>query len=188
MSIAGNDLLSDVENGGGRWTKLGQFLRRYVVPQIQNVAQNAAVSATSQIPAPDPPESISVTPIGTEHIQVVVNHTAPVQKGVQYFTHIATNPQMTNALIVHHGTSRSPVPIFLPTKDAGANVQNYYVATIAQYPGSQPSKPTFFGGATPVAVTLTGTTEANISPGTGSGTAANGGQTLVGYGKALVRL
>jgi len=59
---------------------------------------------------------------------------------------------------------------------------------VAQYPGSQPSKPTYYGGASPVAVTMGGTTQMDIQPGTGSGTAVNGGQALVGLGKSQVRL
>lgn len=121
-------------------------------------------------------------------MQVVVNHTAPLQKGVQYVTHIATNPQFTNAIVVDHGSSRCPPHINLPTKDASGNVHQYYVATVAQYPGSPPSAPVFFGGQTPVAVTMGGATQMDIQPGTGSGTAVNGAQALVGLGKSQVRL
>jgi hypothetical protein len=190
MSIKGNDLLAQIENAADVQTlavKLGMYMRNYVNPAIQKTAQNAAVSTTSQVSAPAAPESISVSTSG-ELMQVVVNHTAPVQKGVRYITHIATNPQFINAIVVDHGASRCPPHINLPTKDASGAAHSYYVATVAQYPGSQPSKPTYYGGASPVAVTMGGTTQMDIQPGTGSGTAVNGGQALVGLGKSQVRL
>lgn len=184
MSIAGNDLLSQIEN---EMPKLGQYLRRYVAPAIQNTASAAAVSPHGDIQAPSSPESISVTTAG-ELAQVVVNHTAPIQKGVQYLTHIATNPQFTGAIIVDHGSSRTPPHINLPTKDSTGADHSYYFATIAQYPGSPPSAPTYFGGASPQPVTMSGTTHMDVQPGTGSGTARNGGQVFVGLGKSQVRL
>lgn len=191
MSIGGNDLLSQIENASDfsdLRTKLGIYLRRHVVPGIETTAQNAAVSPTSQIAAPAPPESINVTTAG-ELMQVSITHNAPLQKGVHYITHIATNPQLSNAIIIDHGPSRAPQHITLPTKSGdGTKTHSYYVATIAQYPGSPPSPPTFFGGAAPKAVTMGGTTQMDIQPGTGSGTASNGGQTLVGLGKSQVRL
>jgi hypothetical protein len=192
MALPGNDLLQQIENDS---PKLGQYLRRYILPAIQKTASNAAVDPSSNISAPAPPESVDVTTSG-ELMQVVVNHTAPIQKGVQYITHIATNPQFTNAIVVDHGSSRTPPHINLPTLNSPPvttpvtppTPHQYFVATVAQYPGSPPSKPTFFGGSAPTAITMGGTTQMNIQPGTGSGTASNGGQTLVGLGKAQVRL
>jgi hypothetical protein len=191
MSLPGNDLLTSVENPVDLPTlgrKLGQYLRRYVATSIQGTASNAGVAPNGNLAAPAPPESISVTTAG-ELMQVVVNHTAPISKGVQYITHIATNQQFTNPIIVDHGSSRCPPHISLPTKTGdGTATHNYYVATIAQYPGSPPSAPTYFGGVTPAPVTMSGTTQMDIQPGTGSGTAVNGGQPFVGLGKSQVRL
>jgi hypothetical protein len=184
VSIGGNDLLREVE---GMWPRLGVYLRSYIKPAIETTAQNAAVDTESNIAAPASPESINVTTSG-ELMQVVVNHTAPIQKGVQYITHVATNPQFLNPIIHDHGSSRCPPPFQLPTKDSGGNTHNYYIGTVVQYPGSPPSKPTYFGGVTPVAVTMSGTTQMDIQPGTGSGTASNGGQPFVGLGKSQVRL
>jgi hypothetical protein len=184
MSLPGNDLLTQVEQGN---PKLGQYLRQYLIPAIQQTASNAAVGPSGNIPAPAAPESINVTTSG-ELAQVVVTHNAPIQKGVQYLTHIATNPQFSGAIILDHGASRTPPHINLPTKDSLGATHNYYFATVAQYPGSPPSAPTYFGGASPVAVQMGGTTQLDIQPGTGSGTASNGGQTLVGLGKSQVRL
>lgn len=189
MTIAGNDLLTQIEQES---PKLGQYLRSYILPAIQTTAYNAAVDPSSNLAAPAAPESINVSTAG-ELMQVVVNHTAPAQKGVQYLTHIATNPQFSNAIIVDHGASRTPPHINLPTfaPPVGSDppvAHNYYVATVAQYPGSPPSKPTYWGGSSPVAVNMSGTTQMDIQPGTGSGTATNGGQALVGLGKAQVRI
>lgn len=184
MSIGGNELLAEVENA---FPRLGIYLRSYLVPAVENTAQNAAVGTTAQLPAPDPPESVGVTTAG-EMLQVVVTHNAPVQKGIQYITHIATNPQFLNPMIHDHGSSRAPVTLSLPTKDSTGATHSYYVATIAQYQGGPPSAPAYFGGKSPTAVTMSGTTEMDIQPGTGSGTASNGGQPFVGIGKSQIRL
>lgn len=184
MSLPGNDLLSQIEQEN---PKLGVYLRRYVLPSIQTTASNAAVAPSGNIPAPPAPQAIKVTTSG-ELMQVTIDHSAPIRKGIHYITHIATNPQFTNAQIFDHGASRCPPHINLPTKDASGNTHNYYVATVAQYPGSLPSEPTYHGGANPTAVTMGGTTQMDIQPGTGSGTASNGGQALVGLGKSQVRL
>ena len=190
MSLPGNDLLTAIENAQDLPTmaiKLGQYLRRHVATAIQTTAQNAAVDPSSQIAAPASPQSITVTTSG-ELAQIVVNHTAPIQKGVQYITTIATNPQFTGGIIHDHGSSRCPPPIYLPTKDSSGNTHNYYFGTIVQYPGSPPSKPTYFGGVSPVAVNMGGSTQMSLQPGTGSGTASNGNQPFHGLGKAVVRL
>ncbi len=190
MSLPGNDLLSQIENSSESPTlavKLGQYFRRYINPAIQTTAKNAAVSPSTQVPAPSAPESITVTTAG-ELMQVVVNHTAPIQKGIHYITHIATNPQFIGAIVKDHGPSRTPEHFNLPTKDSGGNTHNWYVAAIAQYPGSPPSAPTYWGGVAPIAVNMGGSTQMDILPGTGSGTAVNGGQTFVGLGKSQVRI
>lgn len=184
MSIGGNDLLQHIENEN---PKLGQYLRRYIKTAIETTALHAGVSPTGKIAAPPPPESINVTTSG-EYMQVTVNHNAPIQKGVQYITHVSTNPQFSTPIIHDHGSSRSPVPFTLPTKDAGGTPINYYVRTIAQYPGSDPSVPAYFGGVAPVAVNMGGTSQMDLQAGTGSGTgAANGQQSAVGLGRQIFR-
>ena len=182
MIIGGNDILAQIES---EHPKLGIFLRRYVVPAIETTARHAGVSPVAVVAPPAAPQSLSVSVTG-EHVQVVVNHSAPIQKGIQYITHIATNPQFSNAIIVDHGSSRAPQHIFLPAKDAGGTPHTYYAATVAQMPGSLPSV-TYYGGATPAPFTMIGTTQMDIQPGTGSGTAMNGGDALVGIGRAQVR-
>ena len=52
-----------------------------------------------------------------------------------------------------------------------------------------PSEPTYFGGDTPVAVTMGGSTQMDIQAGTGfSGRQPMAEQILVGLGKSQVRL
>lgn len=185
MSIGGDNLLSQIENGD--LSKVGVYLRRYIKPAILTTARNAGVSASGKIAAPAPPESVSVTSQG-EYVQVTVNHSAAIQKGVQYITHISTDPQFSAPMIHDHGSSRAPLPFPLPSKDASGNAIKYYVRTIAQYPGSDPSQPTYYGGDAPAEVTLGGTTQMALQPGTGSGTgAADGQQSAVGLGKQIFR-
>lgn len=182
--IGGKDLLAQIEQEN---PKLGIFLRSYLIPAITTTASAASVSPVTVAEPPSPPESVGVAVAG-EYLHVQINHTAPLQRGARYITTIATNPQFTNAQVIKDHASRAPEPFVLPTKTAGGTTQNYYVATQVQYPGGPPSAPTYYGGVTPVAVNMTGTTQMDLLPGTGSGTATNGGQTLVGLGKAQVRL
>ena len=187
MTIPGNDLLQEFENQGGAATKLGVFLRRYVLPTVQNVAKGAAVGTTKAVKPPDPPQAVNVTTSG-ELMQVSIDHTAPVIRGAKYFTEISANdPSFNGAMIHDHGASRAPLPIQLPTKNASGVAHQYYVGSYVQYPGGPPSKPVFYGGSSPIPVTMGGTTHMDIAKGTGSGTATNGGQTFQGLGKAAIR-
>ena len=120
--IGGNNLLTQIEHGD--MTKLGIYLRRYVLPAIETTAQNAAVSPTGKIAPPPPPESVNVTTTG-EFMQVTVNHAAEIQKGIQYITHVSTNPQFSAPIIHDHGSSRAPLPFQLPTKDGDGNTIKY---------------------------------------------------------------
>lgn len=184
--IGGRDLLAQIENES---PKLGIFLRQFLIPAIETTAQNAGVSATGKIAAPAPPEAVNVTSTG-EFLQVTVNHAAPIQKGIQYITHISTNPTFTAPIIYDHGSSRCPPPVQLPTKDADGNTIDYYVRTAAQYPGSDPSAWTYHGGnaSAPVAVNLGGTTQMTLQTGTGSGTGSSDGQqSAVGLGRTIFR-
>jgi hypothetical protein len=190
MSLPGNDLLTAVENAQDVPTlaiKLGQYLRRYLIPSVQNTASGAAVGTNGNIPSPAPPQSVNVTTAG-EMIQVVVTHNSPIQKGARYIYHLATNPQFVGAQIEPKEATRAPFHFTAPTKNGAGATHNYYLAVQVQYPGSLPSEPTYFGGVSPAPFTLSGSTQLDIQPGTGSGTATNGGQTLVGLGKSQVRI
>jgi hypothetical protein len=182
-SIPGNDLLQAFENQGGAATKLGIFLRRYVLPTVSNTAKAAGVSPAGQLPPPQPPTSLTVTPLGNEHVKLDINHVAPIIRGARYFTEIKSNdPSFQGSMIHDHGASRSSLPVFLPTNDGNGAPHTYYAVSYVQYPGGPPSKPTPV-----VKFTMGGATNADIPPGTGSGTALNGGQTLQGLGHAPIR-
>lgn len=193
MALPGRYLLSQIKNAKDVETlasKLGIYIERYLTKAIETTAQNAAVSPTSKIKAPAPPESISVTPATTgDMLQVVTNHTAPIQKGVHYIYSIADNPQLSGAMTRIEPATRAPMHFTLPTfKSDGTTKHDYYVGVQVQYPGSEPSPVTYHGGVSPVKVNLNGSAAADLQAGTGSGTAENGGQTAVGLGKAQVRL
>jgi hypothetical protein len=181
MSIGGDDLLVQIENDH---PKVGQYLRWYVQQAIETVARNTGTSAVGKVPPPEPPESLNVAATG-ELLEVKVNHAAPIQKGIQYITHISANdPTFSNPTIIdHHGTSRCPPLYRLPANDADGNPITYHTRTAAQMPGGDPSPWTY--GAP---VTLTGTTNMTLQAGTGSGTgAANGQQSQVGLGVDIYR-
>jgi hypothetical protein len=182
MSIGGDDLLAQIENDN---PKLGQYLR-YHVKAIETLATNTGASATGFVPAPQPPEGMTVNPIGPEHVQITIQHSAPVNKGAEYFTEVATDPAFTNPRVEHHGATRSPVnPIFLPTKDLAGDTHNYYLRSYVQQPGGPPSTPHEYVGNP---ITMTGATVANHTPSTGSGTAApDGSQGGSGWGRVLQR-
>jgi hypothetical protein len=185
--LPGNDLLAQIENEN---PKLGQYLRQYLGPSITRTAQNAAVSPTGDAAAPESPSAVSVAAAG-EMVHVSVTDNSAVNRGVHYFTEISANdPSFRQPIVFHHGTSRTPPPFPLPSKDAGGNSVKYYVRSYSQYPGSPPSEPIVHGGAAnPTAVTLGGTTQLNLLPSTGSGTASgNGTQGAQGFGKSPVRL
>lgn len=183
MTIPGNELLQEFENQGGASTKLAIFLRRYVLPTIQNVAQGAAVGTTKPTEPPAPPQSLTVTPLGSEHVKLDITHNAPIIRGARYFTEISANDSSFNGAMIHdHGPSRSSLPVFLPTNDSGGSPHTYYAASYVQYPGGPPSKPTPV-----VKFTMTGSTNADVPRGTGSGTATNGGQPFQGLGKMAIR-
>jgi hypothetical protein len=182
MSIGGDDLLTLIENES---PKLGQYLRRFVVPAIQNLGTNTGASPNGYVAPPDTPQGIIVNKQGAENVQITIQHNSPVPKGIEYFTEVDTDPSFPRPRVEHHGASRAPAStIFLPTNSAGGSPHTYYFRTYAQLPGSQPSKPFVY----PLGVTMTGATNADHTPSTGSGTALpNGTQGGSGWGKVLQR-
>lgn len=188
--LPGNDLLTEVENSGETWAKLGQYLRNYLIPAVTQTARNAAVSPTGTAAAPESPSGVSIA-AAAEMVHVSVTDNSALNRGVHYFTEISANdPSFRQPIVFHHGTSRTPPPFPLPSKDGSGAAISYYVRAYSQYPGSAPSAPVVYGGAAkPTAVTLGGTTQLNLLPSTGSGTASgNGTQAAQGFGKSPIRL
>ena len=77
----------------------------------------------------------------------------------------------------------------LPTNNAAGAMQTYYLRSYAQYPGSDPTKPTVLGGISgAIGIQMGGTSRTTLLPSTGSGTAAaNGSQGGHGFGTVLTR-
>jgi hypothetical protein len=165
----------------------GQLLQN-IIDAVNKVAQNAGVSATGEIPAPKPPDSVSVTTAG-EMMHVSISHGGRLQRGVKYFSEIAAStsgePVFSQPIVKDHGTSRTPEPFSLPTKDATGHPYSYHVRSYAQNPGGPPSAATIAPGGP---FTMGGSTQLTLLPSTGSGTAPNSGQSAgQGLGKQQTR-
>ncbi|MFP5230771.1 MAG: hypothetical protein ACLGXA_24405 [Acidobacteriota bacterium] len=158
---------------------LGSLLRR-IITGVNTLATNTATSATGEIAAPKPPDSVAVSTFG-EYMHVSISHGGSLQRGVRYFTEIGVNdPTFSQPIVIDHGSSRTSHPFPLPTNASGGDSpvpHQYYVRSYAQYLSSQPSPPTTVGGASsPTAFTMGGTTVGTPLQSSGSGTAANSGQ------------
>lgn len=163
---------------------LGTLLQQ-IITGVNTLADNTASSAVGRLPAPPPVNGVTVKVAGElAHVQIA--HSAAIQQGVRYFTEVATNQNFTQPLVIDHGTSRTSHPFPLPTKDDGGNTQSYYFRSYCQYPGSDPSRPVVYGGASPTAVTMGGSTQLTLLPSTGSGTSANTGQQA-GWGLGKIQ-
>lgn len=177
------------------WEHGSLFAR--IINAINTLATNSSVSATGKLPPPSPIDAINVSgsPVTngiitcpSEVLHLTLTHNAPIQKGIQYITEVATEPNFLQPHVLDHGCSRS-LFTHLPTKDADGNMQTYYLRSYAQYHGSDPCKPTTLGGLTgAIAIQMTGASQTNLLPATGSGTAQPSGQQGGhGIGKVLFR-
>lgn len=183
-NLDGGEYLAHILNTDVRQ---GMLLQR-IITAVNNLGQAAGVAPVGKVSAPTPPDSISVASSG-ETVHVSLTHNAPVNTNIHYFTEISTNPAFNQPIVHDHGTSRTPPPFTLPTKDSNGNTQKYYFRSLSQYPGSPPSAPVVHGGTgSPTAVTLGGSTQLTLLPSNGSGTApANGQSAGQGFGKQFSR-
>jgi hypothetical protein len=179
-SIGDESLLTHIEAENPR---LGQYLRS-VTQAISTLGTNLGASPTGFVDPPSAPQALTINEQIPEHVQFTITHTSPVQKGIRYFTEIATSPSFAGARVEDHGTSRAPVnTLFLPTKDSTGATYTYSARSYAQMPGGRKS-----GFSPTVSFSLTGTSQANHTPSTGSGTAApDGSQPGQGLGNNLLR-
>lgn len=160
----------------------GTLIQR-IINGVNTLADNTASSAVGKIAPPPPINGLTVT-TGGEYAHVVIQHSGAIQKGVHYFIEVANNQSFAGAWPIHFGASRTRDPIHLAPKTSGGAAQSWYIRGFAQYPGSDPSQPVNYGGASPTAITTTGTTQLTWGQSTGSGTAANTGQQIgAGFGK-----
>ncbi len=154
-----------------------------VVNGVNTLADNIGASAVGRAAPPPPINGLNVT-VGGEYAHITINHSAPIQQGVNYFVEVANNPSFIGAHAIHYGTSRTRDPIHLAPLNSSGAAQSWYARGFAQYPGSSPSEPVVYGGSQPTAIATTGTTRLTWNPSTGSGTASNtGGQPGYGFGK-----
>jgi hypothetical protein len=160
----------------------GTLLQR-IINGVNTLASNTASSAVGRLAPPPPINGLSVS-VGGEYAHVVIQHSSPIQQGIHYFVEVANNQNFSGAHPIHYGTSRTRDPIHLAPLDSTGTAQKWYVRGYAQYPGSDPSKPVVYGGASPTPITTTGTTRLTWNPSTGSGTSSNNGQQIGwGFGK-----
>ena len=167
--------------------ELGQLFQD-VIDGVNRVATNASVSAVGDVSAPKAPDAVTVNVAG-EMAHISISHTGELNRGCHYFSEITSDdPASKNQPItVHHGVTRTPSPITLPTnRTSGSSTvpHNYKIETYAQYPGGPPSAKVVAkttSGAT--TFQMGGSTTMSLLPGHGSGTAANsGGQHGQGFG------
>ena len=172
----------------------GTLLSR-IIEAVNSLAKNLGATSVGKLSPPPPIDSIQVQ--GTqvkstltcpsEILHWVITHNQSIDKGVRYFSEISTTPNFPPYAThsVDHGTSRSGF-LSLPTQDNEGNTQTYYLRSFAQYPGSDPQKPTVFGElAAPVKIQMTGTSKTTLLSSTGSGTAVT--QSGKGLGDVLTR-
>ena len=164
-----------------------------VIEAINTLAKNSAVAAVGKVPPPPPVDNINVKgnlvngvlTAPSEILHWTLEHAQAVNKGIQYISEIATDPNFTAPHILDHGCSRSAF-LHLPAKDDNGNVQSYFLRSYAQYHGSDPAKPTVhgnLGGA--IAIQMTGSSQTSLLPSKGSGTASPNGQQG-GHGLGIV--
>lgn len=172
-NLDGGRLLNEVSLKDPR---LGQLLQN-VIDGVNRLGVNTGASPVGDVQAPKPPDSVSVKVAG-EYMHVSISHGGPVERGIRYFTEVSTTPSFGQPIVIDHGSSRTPHPFPLPTKnDSGATV-TYYVRSYAQNPGGPPSEPTVVGGVgSPTGFTMSGSTQLTLLPSSGSGTAPNNGQS-----------
>lgn len=183
--FSGGEFLNEIFQSDPR---LGTLLQG-MINATNNSSRSAGVAPVGQVSAPPPIDSVNVAQAG-EMLHVSLNHNSQINRGIQYFTEVSTNPQFTQIVAAHaHGTSRTSAPFSLPTKDSTGANHNYYLRSYAQYPGGPPSSHTVYGGSSsPTAITMSGSTQLNLLSSTGTGTSpANGQSAGQGFGKFSTR-
>lgn len=170
---------------GGRY--LAQALQK-LQDAVNNLGQNVSADATQTLPAPNSIQGLTVKTNGTGLVHVTVNDQTEIRRGIHYFVEMANEPSFAQPHVVHLGTSRSMLPVVLPSTDDTGKPQSWYFRGYSQLPGSSPSAPIRFGGEIATAVNVGGTQQMTLLASTGSGTApANGQAAGQGFGKVLIR-
>ncbi len=164
---------------------LGNWMRR-VGNAINRSARNAGVSPVGQLPAPPQIGALNVKASG-ETVHVTITDSSESSTNREWFVEHSTEPNFIAPHVVHLKSSRGAF-LTLPSKTDAGSSQPWYFRAYSQDPGSPPSAPVYFGGLSPTAVTLTGSTQLTPLQSTGSGTASPlGTQGGWGRGKTPIR-
>lgn len=173
----------------------GALIQR-IINAVNTMATNIGVSTVGKLPPPPPIDSIQVNGTQTgstltcpsEILHWTLTHNQSVQKGIQYITEIANEPNFLQPHVYDHGCSRTGF-LNLSSLDNNGQAVTYYMRSYAQYHGSDAQKPTVFGGFnSATGIKMTGLSMNTLLASTGSGTAgANGQQGGKGLGSVLVR-
>jgi hypothetical protein len=165
-----------------------------IIEAVNTLAKNAGVAAVGKVAPPNPVDAINVQgkQVGNvvtcpgEVLHYTLTHNQAVSKGVRYISEVDTDPNFTQPHVIDHGCSRSAF-VALPTfKNDGTTPNVYYLRSYAQHPGSDPCKPTVFGGlGGALQIQMHGLSAATPLPSTGSGTASPSGQQG-GHGLGIV--
>jgi hypothetical protein len=161
---------------------LGSLFSRLIAAH-NHVAAQAGIDPVGQASAPPPPQGVDVTVLGEQaHIRVTDNN--PTDRARTYFTEVHTNPNFTApVMVVQHGATRD-AQVILPTNNSGATMQDYYMRTYSQTPGSPPSSPIAY----PTYITMDGSTQGDVPASSGSGTSpASGTVSAEGFGSYPTR-
>ena len=149
---------------GGRVYEAMQDFNRAITNHIQQTNGNATGE-----PQPPPAQMGIKVSARDGYMHVAINDQGPLNRGVQYWVHHASNPNFTDA--IH--TQASGTELRNHTEFIGN--QTRYVRVYKSYPWSGPSEPIVHGGAIPIAVNGGGNVAGPLflSPqGTGTGPAS----------------
>ena len=163
---------------------LGSLLAR-LIDAHNHVASQAGVDPVGQAASPPAPQGVDVTVTGEQtHIRVTDNN--PTNRARTYFTEVHTDSNFSSPkMVVQHGATRD-AQVSLPTLNSSGTMQDYYLRTYSQTPGSPPSKPIAY--PTYVTMDVAGTTQGDLPASAGSGTSpASGTVSAQGFGSYPTR-
>jgi hypothetical protein len=156
---------------------LGALLQS-MIDAHNHTSSQIGVDPTGQASAPPKPDAVNATVIGEQlHLRVTDNN--PTNRARTYFSEVHTDPNFTSPkMVIQHGATRD-AQVQLPTLNATGMMQQYYVRTYSQNPGSPPSQPIAY----PTYITMdnAGTTQGDLPASAGSGTTPASG-TVSGQG------
>lgn len=147
---------------------------------VNNLGGTVGADPTQPIDAPPPIDAVNVK-AASGLVHVTLTHNPPINKNIQYIVEADTDPSFPAPHVVDLGASRGHF-LALPSQNDSGGAQSWYFRAYSQYLGSKtPSNPVNFGGTTPTAVNVGGTTQLTPLQSNGSGTADSTG-TQGGWG------